>query len=61
MATSDSVVATTDEHEHRWLTERRFFVIMALMLLAITSVLFDGDLPAFFWSLIVLGGSMWYE
>jgi len=50
-----------EEDQHSWLTERRFFVLMGLLLLFITSIAFDGDLPAFFWSLIVLGGSMYYE
>jgi len=44
-----------------WLTERRFFVLMALILLLITTNRFDTDLPAFAWSLIVLGGTMYLD
>lgn len=46
---------------HTYLTERRFFVVMALALLFITTNRFDADGPAFVWSLVVLGGAMWYE
>lgn len=47
--------------KQHWLTQRRFFLIMALILLLVTTDRFTGDLPAFFWSLIVLGGAMYLE
>ena len=42
-------------------SQRTFFVLMAVMLLFLTTWRFSGDLPAFAWSLVVLGGTMWFE
>lgn len=49
------------ENAQTWLTERRFFLAIALILLFVTTTRFNGDLPAFFWSLIVLAGVMYFE
>lgn len=49
------------ETQDTWLTERRFFVAMALILLLVTTERFSGDMPAFAWSLIVLAGVMYLE
>ena len=51
----------SDDAAGTWLTERRFFVLMALLLLFVTTQRFDGDLPAFAWSLGVLAGAMYLE
>lgn len=45
----------------QYLTERRLFIGMAVLLLLATTERFHSDLPAFFWSLIVLGGVMHFD
>jgi len=42
-------------------SQRTFFVLMAVMLLLLTTWRFSADLPAFVWSLVVLAGAMWFE
>lgn len=45
----------------KWLTERSFFLAVALLLLLITTARFSGDIHAFAWSLVVLGGVMYLD
>lgn len=41
--------------------QRTYFVLLAAILLLLTTERFTGDLPAFFWSLIVLGGFLLFD
>lgn len=45
----------------KWLTERWFFLGVALLLLLVTTDRFSGDVYGFAWSLIVLGGVMYLD
>jgi hypothetical protein len=47
--------------QQKWLNQREFFLAVALILLLVTTQRFSGDLYAFAWSLIVLGGVMVFE
>lgn len=54
---SDTPEATSHHESMRSVT----FLVVAVVLLYITTARFTGDLPAFLWSLIVLGGVMYLE
>lgn len=53
---------TKDTDTNReWLTERWLFLSVALLLLLVTTARFSGDIHAFAWSLLVLGGVMYLD
>lgn len=43
------------------LSQRALFLVVAVFLLVLTTNRFSGDLPAFFWSLIVLTGVVYLD
>ena len=45
----------------RYLTERRLFLIVAVGILVITTDRFDGDMAALLFSLVVVGGVMYFD